>query len=74
MKKEVGESVPAEGRRPTHTRITLTDFRARDKDGKVVKITKVKGRLERDDKDHNHGKLVADDGYHWEMKCTRIQD
>jgi hypothetical protein len=74
MTKLVGESNPGPRAKPTHTKVTLEDFRARNSEGKVVKGLKGVARLERDDRDHNHGKFIGEKGRHWEMKCTRIQN
>lgn len=74
LTKEVGESVPGPGKRPTKTTVTVEDFRARNDKKELVKGIKGIARLERIDKDNNRGEFIDKDGFKWTMKCIRVQE
>jgi hypothetical protein len=74
MIKEVGSSDPADVKQPTHTTLTLTEFRAWKRGATKAEVIKGTAKLERESKDANHGQFIDDKGFHWRMRQVRVQD
>jgi hypothetical protein len=74
LKKQVGVSKPERIPKPNRTQLQLTDFRAVDRTRKIHTGMKGVAVLNRESSDKCSGNFTTQDGYKWELKCTRVRE
>lgn len=75
MNRKIGQSEPSGGgRKPWSTTFTVEEMNTETPVNKENQKITLKASLVPDGRGKCKGKATSKDGYHWEMRCTRIQE